>query len=101
MANKEIQLMSGSDYLFPVIANREIASNSDLDDCMDIGVWNCYSSAVASTLTNSPVTNAGFPMIVLLVGAGNARMQIIFGGNHIYVRRRTTSSWGTWNDFSS
>lgn len=99
MANIEMQLKSGSDNIYSVIANRVIESNTDLDDCMDIGVWNCYSAAVAATLTHSPVSNAGFPMLVLPVGSSTARMQVIFAGSNIYSRRRTTSSWGSWTTF--
>lgn len=97
MASKIIQLSDGTDNLFPTLADIPIVSGADLNDCMTVGIWNCYSSAIAATLINSPVSNAGFPMLVLPVGATTARIQVIFAGNAIYMRRRTSTSWGSWN----
>lgn len=100
LSNNEIQLKSGTTNLYPTFAVKTIENGADLNDIMDVGIWNCYSSVTAASLTNSPITNAGFPMIVYIIGEGNARMQVIFGGSTIYARRRTTSSWGSWYQYS-
>ena len=100
MANKEVQFKDGNDNIFPKIANRRINSNTNLDNCMEPGTWNCWTSTDAGTLTNSPITNAGFPMEVFLVGDGNARMQVIYSGQTIYVRRRTSTAWGSWYKYT-
>lgn len=100
MANKVIQLSDGTNDLFPTLANTTIESGTDLNDLMDEGLYNCPNSTIAGSLTNSPITNAGFPLLVFRVGTSVARIQVVYGGSTIYSRRRTSSAWGNWYAFA-
>ena len=76
-----------------------IASNSDLNNCTEYGLYSCASSVVAATLTNSPVTSIGFGMLVM--GKGSTQhIQVIFTGSSIFLRHQSGGTWMSWYKFT-
>lgn len=94
MANKEVQFKDGNDNIFPIIAQRTIASNTNLNDLNTFGFYKCENSTVSGTLTNKPNISSGFPMFVLPFSSIGA-IQIIFGTTAIYLRSKSSSGWAT------
>lgn len=79
----------------------EILSNSDLNDYTSPGVFYCVSGTVAATLSNTPITNAGFTMYVNPSSTIGLPTQIIFSSvstlSRIYIRRKyNTTTWYDW-----
>ncbi len=82
------------------ISQHVIPDNSDLNDYTKPGNYTCVGSGSAATMTNCPLTSAGFRLEVIEINAGK-QIQILFSdGNDasIYYRRNniTGSIFGTW-----
>ena len=84
-----------------------ILENGDLDNYADLGTYQCQNGSVAATLLNSPITNAGFKMVVeQLVGGDGGKIikQTICvhsRDSQTYVRTRYHKTdgiyeWGKW-----
>ena len=88
------------------ISASEIAANTNLNNVYADGFYKCTSTANAGTLSNAPSVGSAFSMIVMTVSTeatpstSTAKIQAIFNGQYIWVRRRTTSSWGSWYRFT-
>lgn len=81
-----------------------ITSNASLNDFYVQGVYYSGSSAITNSLSNCPVSGSGFTMLVMMLdtasSASSRRVQVIFAGQDIYVRRRDTSAWTSWYRFT-
>lgn len=82
------------------ISQHVIPDNADLNTYTEPGNYTCVGSGSASTMTNCPLTSAGFRLEVIEINAGK-QIQILFSdGNDasIYYRRNnvTGSIFGTW-----
>ena len=88
------------------ITATDIAANTNLNNIYQDGFYKCTSTANAGTYTNAPSVGSAFSMIVMTVSTeatpttSTAKIQAIFNGQYIWVRRRTTSSWGSWYRFT-
>ena len=75
-----------------------IPSNSDLNDCLTAGVYYCPSTAIANTISNTPV-KAGFRLEVRQIIAAERYSQLLFANNNnsyqLYFRAYT-GTWGAW-----
>lgn len=84
------------------IAPTDIASGTNLNNLYEDGLYKCTSTATAGTLTNAPSVGSAFFMLIMSVSTedapstSTAKMQVIFNGQYIWARRRTTTSWGSW-----
>lgn len=80
----------------------EIPDSSDLNSYISSGRYYCLTAASAATLTNCPITDAGFTLVVM--NSNNGRyQQFLFGyqNRHIYYRGSySTTSWQDWTDLS-
>ena len=86
-----------------VISNgTEIPANADLNSYTTVGVYYSPTGARSETISNTPVTNAGYKLIVAQTGyTGTSyliQLAILGSAIHqsIYMRRRTTSAWDDW-----
>lgn len=82
------------------VSQKMIDANDDLNDYVTPGNYTCAGSGVAATLSNCPLTTAGFRLEVIEINAGK-QIQVLFSdGNDasIYYRRNniTGSIFGTW-----
>lgn len=73
-----------------------IPSNSDLNSYATPGTYYSGNSTVSATLSNTPITSAGFTLFVLAAnGGGNYRIQYAITNTNEY--RRTSADGGsTW-----
>lgn len=80
-----------------------ITSNSNLNDYTQSGSYYCPNSAVAGSLTNSPITNAGFRLVVESITntAGRFIQTIHANGNDgcFYQRKQTSQGMSPWYKF--
>lgn len=79
-----------------------IPSNSDLNDYTIAGNYYCGFAAIAQTVANAPITNAGFRLLVMNGYVEKRIHQIaILGGNQILMRTSNYDSnnnyiWSNW-----
>ena len=78
---------------------KSIQNNTNLNDLTEVGVYGCSNSTVAGTLVNSPVSGAGFSLLVTNKSS-SYQMQILFYGSSIYSRDRTSGGWSGWYKFT-
>ena len=91
------------DYVSPV----EIASSTDLNDVTQDGFYVCGQNSIASTLSNSPTTNAFWLEVHRTVSTQNNPIagceQILStyqtGTHQRYVRRMYNGTWGSWTQW--
>ena len=76
----------------------EIASSTNLNTLTTAGHYYSSTSIVTNSLSNCPVSDQGFSMIVQKVG-GNYQ-QIIFSVKQIYTRIYSSGSWNNWFEFA-
>lgn len=76
----------------------EIASGTNLNTLTTAGHYYSSTSVVTNSLSNCPVSDQGFSMIVQKVG-GNYH-QIIFSVKQIYTRIYSSGSWNNWFEFA-
>lgn len=83
-----------------------IPSGTDLNDITGIGNYKVQNSATASSLLNSPVTNAGYKLTVLELAA-NRLMQIAYVNSisgmssKIYTRNNNGTAWKDWTNLTT
>lgn len=81
-------------------SGRTISQNGDLNDYTKAGVFRCPTSAVASTLSNTPITGSGFELLVYRNNTSiNNCSQLLLSISttpKIYYRSKTTSGWTDW-----
>lgn len=80
-----------------------IASGADLDDSKTIGIFYAADGTVAASLSNSPVTDAAFVMVVKNILDSSSYMQEIIradGTPTVYRRQYVSSTWGSWYEFT-
>ena len=81
-----------------------ITSNSNLNDYTQPGSYYCPNSAVAGSLTNSPITNAGFRLVVESITntAGRLIQTLNANGNDgcFYQRKQTSQGMSPWYKFA-
>lgn len=80
----------------------EIASNTDLNDVLNVGAYRVGSASIAASLTNAPPrTSSGFRLHVIHTTTSATRLQVAIYNSStplIYVRARNNNSvWGDWN----
>ena len=79
-----------------------IPNNSDLNNYKTIGVYYVLSGSEAATISNSPVSNGGFKLVVQHAGITASTAPRLFhwlleqSTNNWYVRYYNGSSWGSW-----
>ena len=78
---------------------KAIASNTNMNDLTTPGLYGCANSTVAGTLVNSPVSGAGFSLLVTNKSSAY-QMQILFYGSAIYSRGKTSGGWESWYRFT-
>lgn len=76
-----------------------ITSNSDLNNFTTPGVYYCTNSTVAATLSNTPISNAGFELTVAPSDSSGV-IQLIYNSvstvSKLYIRRKNGSTWYPW-----
>ena len=72
-----------------------IPENADLNTYTTPGFYFCANSATAATLSNSPVTSAGFSLVVLAKST-TYQTQLINSGGYLYFRQRSSNGWSAW-----
>lgn len=84
-----------------------LTSGQNLNSLYLDRLYVCPSAATAASLSNCPYTSSAFlllccPLVAEVTGATSSspRIQIIFAGSTIYIRRRTSSSWGSWYKYT-
>lgn len=88
---------AGSQYILS--PTKTIGSEVDLNDYTDFGCWLCNNATIAKTLSNTPITNAGFTLRVLRGTSGAYRVQQITSYmGKIYVRWYNGSAWSEWTN---
>lgn len=72
-----------------------IAANTDLNTLTTPGNYSCVSGNVSS-LTNCPITEGGFKLVVINGYTVEYKHQFLYWGAHSYIYYRTRNSNGTW-----
>ena len=81
---------------------KEIPASANLNNYTTVGVYYSPSAARSETLSNTPVTNAGYKLIVAQTGyTGTSyvvQIAILGAASYqcIYMRNRTASAWNDW-----
>ena len=109
-------ICSESDYLAspiyePYVSNPDIYNNiikicygTDLDNMRYPGTYQSPNSTISASLSNSPITGAGFILEVFNTGNIMQRLTPIAataGMGKYFVRSRTSSGWGDWVIFEA
>lgn len=83
---------------FNLTLGTNIPDNSDLNDYKTAGTYYVASSTNAATITNSPITSAGYKLVVVSCGSILNLRQIAFinSSNNIRARMYDGSTWGSW-----
>lgn len=91
--------------VWSLAGGESIPSNSDLNDYTTAGTYICPSSAVASTLENTPFASggSGFKLIVQYNQNANWATQFLFVNDIIYLRyyNRSAQSFQDWKTIQS
>lgn len=72
-----------------------IPSGADLNNYMTPGHFSANSGNIASSLVNSP-TSVNFTLFVIYRTTAIVSQIIIGSSSSIFIRHRTTTSWGSW-----
>lgn len=62
-----------------------LKSGTDLNDCMQIGIWYSQNYIISQSLVHTPITETGFVMIVY--PTSDNRVQIVYGSDVIFLRK--------------
>lgn len=82
------------------LESKAISENEDLNNLTTAGNYYSGSSTVTSSLSHKPTgVTAAFAMTVLKLGE-IALIQTIYYASKIYSRRKTTSGFSSWNEYS-
>lgn len=76
-----------------------ISANSNLNDFTEPGLYGCGNAATAASLSNCPISDGGFPMLVAGKSASYCS-QLLFSANAIFTRTRASSGWGRWYKYT-
>ena len=84
-------------------ATKEIPENADLNDYTTPGVYNCTTTAIAETLTNSP-TEVAFSLQVYRTTVNGYRQVVMSypctdtaeNTNRVWTRASYNADWGSW-----
>lgn len=77
-----------------------ISANTNLNNVTTPGIYACPNSTTAATLSNSPVNDIGFTLLVTQKST-TLPIQLLMTGDALYSRRKTTSNWGSWRKYTS
>ena len=81
-----------------------IESGSDLNNLTSVGVYNCLTNQIATTLSNCPTAN-GFRLEVTATISNNSfQLQLLYPNNsngEFFMRRRLSSGWSSWTRFAA
>ena len=80
-----------------------ITENADLNDYTTPGIYQCPTTTIAGTLTNSPVSATNtFRMEVKTLNTSAVLMQTVYplGGTEFYIRKYRSSGWQPWYKFA-
>lgn len=109
-------ICSESDYLAstiyePYVSNPDIYNNiinicygTDLDNMRYPGTYQSPNSTISASLSNSPISGAGFILEVFNNGNTMQRLTpiaVTAGMGKYFVRSRTSSGWGDWVIFEA
>lgn len=88
---------------FNLTLGTPIGDNSDLNDFTTPGIYYSLNASKSATLSNTPITTAGFKLIVEYVSATNRLSQIIIvnSTHSIMYVRNNTGSWNAWQQLAS
>ena len=75
-----------------------IAANTDLNTLTTPGNYSCIAGNVSS-LTNCPITEGGFKLVVINGYTTEYKHQFIYWGANSYIYYRTRNSNGTWKNW--
>lgn len=75
-----------------------IPSNADLNDYRTIGKYYANANAVAASLTNCPTTQNFVMWVFIRTSSAITQIIIDLGGN-MFIRSRSSSSWGSWREY--
>ena len=75
-----------------------IAANTDLNTLTTPGNYSCVSGNVSS-LTNCPITEGGFKLVVINGYTVEYKHQFLYWGANSYIYYRTRNSNGTWKNW--
>lgn len=76
-----------------------IAANTDLNTLTTPGNYSCIAGNVSS-LTNCPITEGGFKLVVINGYTVEYKHQFLYWGAHSYIYYRTRNSNGTWKNWA-
>ena len=78
--------------------SKKIPANSDLNNYMTTGFYYNNSNSDCQSISNLPVANTAFFLIVEDWGTSNYTKQTctVYSTNVTYIRIRNASTWGTW-----
>lgn len=81
-----------------------ITSNSNLNDYTHPGSYYCQNATVAGSLTNTPISNAGFRLVVESLTNTDVRfIQTIYANGNdgaFYQRKQTSQGMSSWYKFT-
>lgn len=80
-------------------ADVSLISGQNLDTFTAPGSWYCPSSTVAAGITNAPVSNSGFKLVVMQL-TPNRLMQVAFqnaAAARVYLRYYNGTAWQAWH----
>ena len=74
-----------------------IPSNSNLNNYSSVGTYYVQNATVAGTISNAPITNSGYKLIVFAINYLSYVFQMVFAYNGaIYRRVYNGSGWSGW-----
>lgn len=81
-----------------------IETGDDMDDYKTPGAYRCQTQTIAVTLTNTPITNTAFKLIVEIINNNNPlrirqTMYPMQNDSRFYVRSLTANNWQPWYIF--
>lgn len=92
---------SESDTFFNLSLGTEIASGSNLNNYDTPGSYYVASGSVAANITNSPISNMGYKLIIFSLNASSYIMQMVFAYNGQIMRRTyNQNGWSNWYKIS-
>lgn len=91
------------DYIKPKLnAVTSIPANSDLDNYKTAGIYSCWLSDNAQSLSNNPMSTLSTGIILEVIVDGTAILQKIYGTSvrGMYVRRYN-NGWNSWKNINN
>ena len=82
------------------ISTSIIEANTDLDDITENGNYVTESSAVTATISNMPTGVSSSFYLMVIHFSENTFIQIFFIGSRIFCRRKTSTGFGKWYEYT-